>query len=323
MSDIPSKLDKLRQIVSKMRTVEYFKDTIKAEDDNLKTDAFKTILDILDEMSDRFSYGNYLSKLRDVVSKLKYVKDCPYKYEICLGYPEYFVPLTLHLDFINALDYIINALKNLEPPCPDINYDLSMIEMYRKFITPPRYMEPVPSSLHNNMKEVLNYTHSALKTLYEKCYAVAVPPTFIKAPITFEAVPIYFISDIGEKLLPHFEDYTGDEEYLIAKYDAINEVYYCYEYQINCYLPHMPICTPLIISSYFHIYVFGRMEKYCIQPTGIPSGLFIEIYCENCKNYYYIFSIAVAFPDDPLYQELSQATYISVSYTHLTLPTKA
>jgi len=170
MAYTPDKcLSELKKVIDKLREVK-FKDIIKAEDDNLKIDALKWIEKTLKSMSDKFTYGDYLSKISNLISKLKYVKDCPYDYEECLKHPEYFVYSDLHRDIITTLKNVVNALKSMYPPCEPAQSYINILNSLIKLLWFPRVGDIVGSGLHNSIRSILRSIYDTLKLIYEECY---------------------------------------------------------------------------------------------------------------------------------------------------------
>ena len=170
MAYTPDKcLSELKKVIDKLREVK-FKDIIKAEDDNLKIDALKWIYNTLYSMSDMFSYGDYLSKVSNLISKLKYVKDCPYDYEECLKHPEYFVYSDLHSNIIDTIINVKNALENLEPPCEEALDYINKLKDRVKWLWKPKTGFIVMSWLHNEIRSILKLIYDTLMIIFKKCY---------------------------------------------------------------------------------------------------------------------------------------------------------
>ena len=170
MAYTPDKcLSELKKVIDKLREVK-FKDIIKADDDNLKIDALKWIYNTLYSMSDMFSYGDYLSKVSNLISKLKYVKDCPYDYEECLKHPEYFVYSDLHSNIIDTIINVKNALENLEPPCEEALDYINKLKDRVKWLWKPKTGFIVMSRLHNEIRSILKLIYDTLMIIFKKCY---------------------------------------------------------------------------------------------------------------------------------------------------------
>jgi len=162
-------LANLKSTIDKLRKVE-IGDIIKASDDNIKIDALKWIERTLDSMSDVFTYGDYLNKIRNIIRKLNYVKDCPFDYEECLKHPEYFIYSDFHNKIIDCLFNIKDAIKHVYPKCDAIQNMLIELELKLSLTFKPFVGDIVLSWLHNHIRNILLDIYKILDTLFNKCY---------------------------------------------------------------------------------------------------------------------------------------------------------
>ena len=290
---IEEELSKLQDIVSKIRKVKAG-DIILDQDDNLKTDSIKQIHKVLKMMSDRFSYGDYLSDLESKMNKLYYVKNCPLTIDQCIKIEDYFVKPDLHNTFIDCVKAILNALKNVEPPCKPIETNVQEIEKLANQLSYVYYGDLVTSKLHNTLRQILQKQTETIKTLYQQCYKVVVPVKFPASP-NFLVVK-YFTNDIYKIYEIIDPDYKNDEEYLGCYWEHEKETctYYgtLYEHDIYAKLPHreefeLPLTLRALVGPWFYgvskidgerhaIWYVNFMDVSSISPSALGEPYYYE-----------------------------------------------
>ena len=303
MSTLLDKINKLKEIVSKMRYVNPYVDTILAQDDNLKVDGIKILVDFFNETKDKVNYGKSLDELNRIVMNLRYVKDCPFDYWECLKKPDYYVPVDLHKNFYKALFLIYDCLKKASEQISEINPDLQTMEMYMYFLYEPKLLEVVTSSLHNAYVDLFKSIIPATEKIYKRITI----PTWVKAPLTFKFFPFHYISNNVYDIENIVEsDYVNDPKYHTATYDVeadkfTEQNFYTIDIYVPCY-EHLgtPICIYADTDIEFSEFIIG---KY-IEETGE-----CQVYHRFYSNWYNM----------GFYSQLSSAKYI---YTYVYVRTE-
>ena len=282
VEELPTKINELKSIVDKIRTVN-FMDIIKAEDDNLKVDAFKKIYEILELIKDFIPDSTLLQKYKSLVDKLYYVKDCPLPIEECIKYKEYVVSSELHNTFLDLLKTLDSIFSKISEECPEL------VSPWQEFTTSYSILNYVKagdiiySMYHNAHKQALEKTVKCFNTINKYCL-------WVKYPFAFECFD--------------FIKVCSDDE----KAQQLVDVYYIFDDFVFLGWYHRPTDRGLGVS----VTVEGEplLAPYCGNICGSAVGfgrgfIYVEFYLDKGTLIY-----STAFEGTKYWKQTEESEYL-------------
>ena len=225
------KINELKQIVNKIRIVN-FGDIIKADDDNLKTDAFKKILEILNLIKDVVPISDLIQKYQQLTNKLYYVKDCPLPLDECIKYREYQVSSELHNTFLDLFKTLDSIFGKIVETCPELRNKYFEYKRSLAFLDYRKSGDLILPMYHNTQRDALFKLVDCFNIINQYCL-------WIKKPLTFKFFPFHYIGWGYSGMFKIVEsDYVNDIKCHTCTYDVqkgdIVEDHVC---TFNAYIP--------------------------------------------------------------------------------------